>query len=126
MGMDRFGQVMIPEQIRGWTLAGIKAGIILDNNLPTDGSNGNWWRVFVKDSPGLIKLVYGYHAKEVARTMPGQKMPPAWDYIEIEWETDTGSHFGIGTMESGQLVTVYDPWPTLKRQGIKTLRFWLF
>jgi hypothetical protein len=124
MVQDKLGTLWTPEQIRQATIKGIKAGHILDNNLPVDGSKGEWWRVFVKAPAAFVDMASGLQWTELARSTSQRNWPHPYDYLEIEWATRQGSHFGLGQFDNqGRVVTVFDPWPEVARHGIRSIRF---
>jgi len=125
MGMDKYQELLTPDQIRRLTIEGFNNGFILDNDIPTD--QPGWYRVFVRDSAGFVNHVWPKaRAHQICKNNYLEVIPDEYDYLEIEWSTATGSHFGLGEMVRGEVKTVYDPWPGLRRLGIKSLRFWRF
>jgi len=119
---------MAPEEVLLVIERAIKAGFILDNTLPT--SQNGWYRCFVKDPVSLIALTGEYFGrkisgKELSRGVPDSKnIPLRYDFMQIEWATDIGSHFGLGDWVNGKIETMYNPWPSLKVNGIRTVRYW--
>jgi len=122
MGQLYYNVRLTPEQIRQITLRAIARGDVLDNNIPID--KPGWYRCFVVNGRGLIQATWpDCRAREVSR---GDKPAAPYDFCEIEWQTATGSHFGLGEYLDGVVKTIYDPWPELARIKIKSLRFWRF
>lgn len=117
-----------PEEIILIIERAIKAGYILDNAIPT--TQNGWYRCFVKDPVSLIALTGEYFGrkisgKELMRNVPSiAERPLKYDYMQIEWKTDIGSHFGLGEWVNGVVETTYNPWPALKTNGIRTVRYW--
>ena len=106
--------------------SGVMRGFILDNDLPTDGSHGNWYRCYVRDPWRFVVMVGEYigrkiEAMEVYREKNIVEHPGA-GYIITEWQTPNGSHF---TVKAGRMdIDSYDPGPHFARTGIKSVRGW--
>lgn len=107
----------------------IKKGLILDNDIPT--TQNGWYRCFVANPLTFTKLAIDYLGgkgtlSEISRGAPNLPQPKDARFVVIEWSTKTGSHFGLGTFTNGTLETIYDPWESFPRTGVKTVRFWRY
>ena len=131
MAMDQCGEIISPDDLRDLVVAAIGAGIILDNNLPTDGSEGKWYRVFVSRPVDWVNLV-GYHlghtfmdCAELSRDSIYTVCPTNANYLMIENADEFGSHFTLGVINLDWSYTeTYNPWPGLPLNGIRTVRRW--
>lgn len=123
--------------------AAIKRGIIQDNDIPItkearlkwEQENGKpcppWYRIYVANSLTFTKMVVDYLGgkgtlSEISRGAPTLPQPKDTRFVIIEWSTKTGSHFGLGMFINGVLETIYDPWESLPRTGVKTVRYWRY
>lgn len=107
----------------------IRKGIIQDNDIPT--TKNGWYRCFVASPSTFAKMAIDKLGgkgtlSEISRGAPTLIEPKDTRFTVIEWSTKTGSHFGLGKFNNGTLETIYDPWETLPRTGVKTVRFWRY
>lgn len=104
----------------------VRLGAIKDNDLPTDGSKGDWFRCFVSDPAKLLKIAAEYiNAKvnpiEVYRkSAKNDKDKPEAEFYIYEYKTRYGSHF-LATDKEGNL---YNPDPNIGLISLKSIRGW--
>jgi len=117
-----------PDEIKIIFDKAVKLGYVLDNAIPT--TQTGWCRSYVKDSVSLIALTGEYFGrkvsgKELSRGVPDRNsIPLKYTFMEIEYNTDLGSHFALGDWVNGEIVESYNPWPALPHSTIRTVRYW--
>jgi hypothetical protein len=133
MAQDQCKQVLTPDKLLKCIKAAIKKGAILDNNKPSDGSRGVWYRCFVAIPQEFLRFValdlggvLTAH-REIDRNPSFVSCPTQANYLVLEHQTDSGSHFTLAQIDDTEkgYLEVYDPWPKLARKGIKSFRRWL-
>jgi len=130
------------DELLAITNKGIERLYIWDNDIPINKEDRlawekkhgkpcpEWYRCYVKDPVSLIALTGEYFVrkisgKEISRGVPSNRdIPLKYDFMEIEWATYLGSHFGLGDWVNGKIETLYNPWSSLKVNGIRTVRYW--
>ena len=105
---------------------GIKRGAIKENDAPTDGSRGEWYRCFIVNPALLMKISAEYIGKEVnpvetfRKTLTNAKEKPSAPFYIYEYKTRYGSHF-LATDKDENL---YNPDPNIGLISLKSIRGW--
>jgi hypothetical protein len=121
----RFGRPFTMSEIEDlWTRA-IALGIILDNSLPTDGSEGEWYRCFIADASGWLHLVaeaIGEKVEPVLRYKAPRKLEPSDFYV-----FENFAYFGKPTIHfTGSTPSEdYNPDERIKLIRVKSVRGWM-
>jgi len=132
---DKIKKVFSPDHYLKIFDDGVNAGLILDNDIPItkeerkawEEANGKpcpeWYRAFMLNPEEFIKRISGLTYRAIRGTIT-QTPPIEYDYIEIEWATAGGSHFTCGEFNSKrELIISYNPDPTVRLLGIRTIRY---
>ena len=124
MVADKYKRVFSASEIASIFELAIMNGYVIDNDLPTDGSKGNWYRSFVRDPRRLVNLIgdvigHSIIGNEVYRDNVIRTTDV--DYIVVEYQTPSGSHFVVRKPHDA---ASYDPGPNFARLGIKSYRGW--
>jgi hypothetical protein len=120
----KFDRSLSMDEIETSFYIAVKNGIILDNNLPTDGSKGNWYRCFMHQPIAWMELVAGSIGKHITsrEISRGAVKKLGAEYYVIEnrsWVKKPGLHFTGETNDAG-----YNPDPRIEIVGTKTIRGW--
>lgn len=107
-------------------------GYINDNNLPVDGSKGDWFRAWILNSGKVIQEFARFMNVKLSIEKKYQKsmknpitIPSDCNYCEIEYITKWGSHFGLGNYYPDLgIVDLYNPDPNIKILGTANLTYW--
>lgn len=128
------GLNLTTEQVENVIRAGMRVLIngipmIRDNNAPIDIRNPeSWWRCFVVDAPAFVEMAGSYLGKRVHCKYLGRSVsniaPEHCTHAEIEYRTNTGSHFIAGDVANGKATLGYNPDPKVKTFSIISYRWY--
>lgn len=97
----------------------LTAGFVWDNDLPTDGSKGDWYRCFVAEPVGFVNLALEHVGLSIRIKSVRKAGSPGPDFCLVCWKTAVGVHFGLAQSDG---YCIENPDPSVVCLGVDSYR----